>query len=93
MQPSVPTISSHTKTKFNIEGQEYTAILFHSCMDPLFPEIVGNSIFLSKAYHAALTAAPPEKMKFHYVRLDYNDELAGMLCFQIEDFNPQSELG
>jgi hypothetical protein len=92
MQTAVSAIPTHTKTKFNIEGQEYTAILFHSCLDPLFPEIVGNSIFLSKAYHSALTAAPPEKMKFHYVRLEYNDELAGMLCFQIEDFNPGDSL-
>ncbi len=92
MRTAVSTISTHSKTKFNIDGQEYSAILFQSWADPLFPEIIGTSIFLSKAYHSALAAAPPEKMKFRYVRLEHNGELVGMLCFQIEDFNPGDSL-
>ncbi|HZV68277.1 MAG TPA: GNAT family N-acetyltransferase [Saprospiraceae bacterium] len=92
MDTAVLATSSHTKTKFNIDGREYNAILFHSWSDPLFPEIPGTSIFLSKEYHAALSAAPPEKMKFHYVRLESSDGLIGMLCFQIEDFNPGDSL-
>ena len=92
MHTAVSANTTHTKTKFDIEGQEYTAILFQLSADPLFPEIVGTSIFLSKAYHLALAAAPPEKMKFRYVRLEHKDKLVGMLCFQIEDFNPGDSL-
>jgi hypothetical protein len=92
MPSKVSSVPVHSKTIFNIEGKNYLATLFQSWSDPLFPEVPGASIFLTKAYHAALAAAPPEKMKFHYVRLDLDDELVGMLCFQIEDFNPGDSL-
>lgn len=92
MHTAVSPKSIYQKTTFNIRGQDYKAILFQSWSDPLFPEIDGTSIFLSKAYHSALAAAPPEKMKFHYVRLEKNEQLVGMLCFQIEDFNPGDSL-
>lgn len=80
------------ETVFEIEGQPYTAILFNSPRDRHFPEIGGTSIFLSKAYHQALENAPPEKMEFHYVRLENEGELIGMLCFQINQFNPGESL-
>ena len=78
----------HARTTFEIESQVYEAILFHSSDDDHFPEIVGTSIFLSKAYHHALEAAPPENMQFHYVRIEKDQQLVGMLCFQISHFNP-----
>jgi hypothetical protein len=84
--------SAFQKTNFELDSHSYSAILFQSPDDPLFPEIVGNSIFLSKAYHKALNLSPPEKMKFWYVRLEDGDELVGMLCFQINDFNPGDSL-
>ncbi|MBK9984132.1 MAG: GNAT family N-acetyltransferase [Saprospiraceae bacterium] len=92
MHTSVLAPSTPTKTTFNIDGLEYSAILFESWADPLFPEVVGTSIFLSKAYQSALATAPPEGMKFYYVRLEGKDGLIGMLCFQIEDFNPGDSL-
>lgn len=92
MHTAVSTVSSHLKSKFKIDGHEYDAILFRTWEDPLFPEVEGTSIFLSREYHAALFAAPPEKMQFFYVRLENLGNLVGMLCFQIEDFNPGESL-
>ncbi len=92
MHSTLTPIAIHSESEFNIEGQAYKAILFESWSDPLFPVVEGTSIFLSQAYHSALAAAPPEKMKFRYVRLEHQDELVGMLCFQIEDFNPSDSL-
>ncbi len=92
MHTTVLAPSTPTKTTFNIDGLEYSAILFQSWADPLFPEVVGTSIFLSKAYQSALATAPPEGMKFYYVRLENSEGLKGMLCFQIEDFNPGDSL-
>ncbi|MGB4848061.1 MAG: GNAT family N-acetyltransferase [Saprospiraceae bacterium] len=92
MHTTVLAPSSQIKTTFNIDSRDYRAILFESWADPLFPEVVGTSIFLSKAYQSALAAAPPEGMKFYYVRLEGSEGLMGMLCFQIEDFNPGDSL-
>ncbi|MEO6131516.1 MAG: GNAT family N-acetyltransferase [Saprospiraceae bacterium] len=92
MQTAVSAVSSPVKSKFKIDGHDYDAILFRTWDDPLFPEIEGTSIFLSQPYHHALAAAPPEKMQFFYVRLESNHKLIGMLCFQIEDFNPGDSL-
>ena len=79
-------------TTFQIEGQPYHATLFQSWDSPLFPELAGSSIFLSKAYHKALAEAPPSDMDFMYVRLEKENELVGMLCFQISHFNPGESL-
>lgn len=92
MLTAVTVPLQHFRTKFNIDGQDYSAMLFNTWSDPLFPEISGTSIFLGKAYHSALAEAPPEKMKFHYVRLEKDGQLIGMLCFQVEDFNPGDSL-
>jgi hypothetical protein len=79
-------------TTFHIEGQIYHATLFYSWDSPLFPELAGSSIFLSKAYHKALAEAPPSDMEFMYVRLESENELVGMLCFLISHFNPGESL-
>ena len=92
MHTKVSASTNHLQTKIQINGDEYTAILFQSWNDPLYPHIEGTSIFLSQAYHSALAEAPPEKMQFYYVRLEHEEELVGMLCFQIEDFNPGDSL-
>ncbi|HUR31239.1 MAG TPA: hypothetical protein VMZ69_07385, partial [Saprospiraceae bacterium] len=92
MHTAVSKTSSSHKTILDIVGHSYEAILFNSPDDPLFPEIAGTSIFLSKAYHQALASAPPSKMQFRYVRLERDAELVGMLCFQISFFNPGDSL-
>lgn len=92
MHDTISETSTSLRTRFLIEGKSYQAVLFNSPDDPLFPEIGGTSLFLSKGYHKALKAAPPDKMKFYYIRIDHEDELIGMLCFQIHDFNPGASL-
>ncbi len=92
MQSSVAEHTYQEVKQITVDGDSYDAMLFHSCDNPLFPEVAGNSIFLSKAYHRALTTSPPEKMHFWYVRLELEGELIGMLCFQIKDFNPGESL-
>jgi len=87
MHPTVLEISAYPKKSFAFDGRPYEMILFHTCEDPLFPEIGGTSIFLSKAYHRALESAPPKKMQFLYVRIESAGELVGMLCFQLSDLN------
>lgn len=84
------TISPTTTLALN--GSTYTVRLFNSPEDALFPEVAGNSIFLSKAYHRALHAAPPENMYFRYVRIESNHQLVGMLGFHISTFNPGDSL-
>ena len=92
MQTVLSGNTTSCKTVFEIEGQSYTGVLFNSPGDRHFPEIGGTSIFLSKAYHEALENAPPEHMRFRYVRLEQDGELIGMLCFQISRFNPGESL-
>lgn len=92
MQTTLSTITSLPNTIFHVEGKPYKAILFRLTDHDLFPEIDGTSIFLSKAYHEALASAPPEKMKFMFVRIERQDELVGMLCFQVSHFNPGDSL-
>lgn len=82
----------YVRTTFEIESHAYEAVLFKSSDDDLFPQIVGTSIFLSKAYHYALETAPPEDMQFRYVRIEKEKQLVGMLCFQISHFNPGNSL-
>lgn len=92
MQTITSTSVLHQVTTFEIEGLHYKAILFNSCLDPLFTDIGCTSIFQHKAYHRALESAPPEKMNFWYVRIEQEYKLAGMLCFQVKDFNPGDSL-
>ena len=92
MQTITSTTIFHKGTTFSIEGESFKAILFRSCHDPFFTDEDCTSLFQSKAYHAALESAPPEKMDFWYVRLEQGDQLAGMLCFQVKDFNPGDSL-
>src|SRR3990170_6351358 len=92
MHTIITQTSSLPSAVFNFEGHSYKAILFHLTDDGFFPEIVGTSIFLSKEYHEALAEAPPERMKFRYVRIEHEGELVGMLCFQISQFNPGDSL-
>lgn len=92
MQATVSDKAKHPQTTFRIQGEVYTARLFHSPDEPLFPEIGGTSIFLNKAYQQALAAAPPENMDFWYVRIEKDGECAGMLGFQISSFNPGRSL-
>nr|MDQ3016854.1 GNAT family N-acetyltransferase [Bacteroidota bacterium] len=84
--------TGYQRTQFTVEGEVYDAVLFQSNTSSLFPEIAGSSIFLSRAYHRALADAPPEKMDFWYVRIEEQGVLIGMLCFQVEDFNPGKSL-
>ncbi len=92
MQTITSTSVLHQVTTFEIEGLQYKAILFNSCLDPLFTDIGCTSIFQNKAYHRALESAPPDKMNFWYVRIEQDYKLAGMLCFQVKDFNPGDSL-
>lgn len=92
MHTVIPEVTASLSTTFQIEGQSFDAILFESPQEPIFPEIVGKSTFLSKAYQMALEATPPEEMKFRYVRIEREGELTGMLCFQIHHFNPGESL-
>ncbi len=92
MQTITSTSVFHQVTTFEIEDLAYKAILFNSCLDPLFTDFGCSSIFQLKAYHKALESAPPEKMNFWYVRLEHEYKLAGMLCFQVKDFNPGDSL-
>lgn len=92
MPTAVIEISTSAKTILEIDGYSYSAHLFASPDDPLYPEIVGTSIFLSKDYQRTLKLSPPEKMKLWYVRIESEKELIGMLCFQISDFNPGDSL-
>jgi hypothetical protein len=92
MQTITTTSVFSRETTFDIEGMPYRAILFRSCHDPFFTDRDCTSLFQSKAYHAALESAPPEKMYFWYVRIEQGDSLAGMLCFQVKDFNPGDSL-
>jgi hypothetical protein len=90
---AITTTSVYSKTSvFDIEGMPYKAILFRSCHDPFFTDTDCTSLFQSKAYHSALESAPPEKMDFWYVILEQADDLAGMLSFQVKDFNPGDSL-
>src|SRR6187431_439690 len=88
MQTLTPTISAQQETVFDIEKLQYRAILFNSCQDPLFSEDGCASVLQSHAYHTALESAPPKNMSFWYVRLERGGRQVGMLCFQVEDFNP-----
>lgn len=92
MQTISTTSALHQKTTIGLDGLSYSAVLFSSCMDPLFSETGCPSIFQQRAYHSALESAPPEKMKFWYVRLEEDGALAGMLSFQVKDFNPGESL-
>ena len=88
MQTLTSTAAIQQETDFEIEGLSYKAILFNSCLDPLFTEDGCNSVLQSQAYHEALESAPPKNMSFWYVRLERDGSQEGMLCFQVEDFNP-----
>lgn len=92
MQTITSTSVLHHVTTFEIESLHYKAILFNSCLDPLFTDFGCTSIFQHKDYHRALESSPPEKMNFWYVRLEQEYKLAGMLCFQVKDFNPGDSL-
>jgi len=92
MQTITTTSALHQKTTLNIEGLPYSAILFTTCQDPLFSELGCTSIFQQRAYHAALEYAPPERMSFWYVRIEQDGHVAGMLSFQVKDFNPGESL-
>ena len=91
MKSETPAIL-HRETQFTVEDQEYRALLLPTCLHPLFTAAGCNSIFQSKEYHAALEAAPPDRMYFWYVRLERDGEVIGMLSFQIKDFNPGDSL-
>lgn len=80
------------ETSFVIEGQHYSAKLFSTCQHLLFAQEGCDSLFQSRAYHLALESAPPERMQFWYVRIEKEGRLAGMLCFQVKDFNPGDSL-
>ena len=90
------TLSNETRlspgAEFLIEGLRYQAFLFRTCHSPLFSASGCTSIFQQQAYHAALEAAPPERMEFWYVRLERDGELAGILSFQVKDFSPGESL-
>jgi hypothetical protein len=88
MQTFTSTAKVPQEISFEIEGLAYRAILFNSCLDPLFSEDGCASVLQSQEYHAALESAPPKNMSFWYVRLERNGSKEGMLCFQVEDFNP-----
>ncbi|MBP6680476.1 MAG: GNAT family N-acetyltransferase [Saprospiraceae bacterium] len=88
MQTITSTSTDQQETVIDIEGLQYRAILFNSCLDPLFTEDGCASVLQSRAYHAALESAPPKNMSFWYVRLERDGHQEGMLCFQVEDFNP-----
>ena len=92
MHTAVFPSTTPDSTILHIDGGKYTAVLFQSPDDPRFPDIPGTSIFLSQPYHQALKSSPPENMNFWYVRIEQEGELAGMLCFQIHDFNPGDSL-
>ena len=92
MQSVTSTSAIHGELSFQIEGLSYQAYLFDSCQHPMFTAMGCDSLFQSKAYHSALESSPPEKMQFWYVRLQQGDQLAGILCFQIKDFNPGESL-
>jgi hypothetical protein len=80
------------ETSFELEGLRYKAVLLPSCLDPLFVDVECDSVFQTRDYHAALEAAPPGEMEFWYVRLERDEEVIGMLSFQIKDFNPGDSL-
>jgi len=80
------------ETSFELEGKKFKAILLPSCQDELFVDAGCDSVFQTRDYHAALEAAPPGRMQFWYVRLECDDEVIGMLSFQIKDFNPGDSL-
>ena len=88
MQTETATTTYRKETTIDIEGRQYKAILFNTCHNPLFTEHGCASILQSKPYHAALESSPPERMSFWYVRLECEGVIEGMLCFQVEDFNP-----
>ena len=88
MQTTITTNTQYKRTIFTLEEKPYSAILFPTCEDTHFSEIGCTSLFQHRAYHAALESAPPERMSFWYVRLEHEGELAGMLSFQVKDFNP-----
>jgi len=88
---TTPTQYQH-ETTFTLERHEYRAFLFPTCQDPLFADKAASSIFQRQAYHKALETAPPDRMYFWYVRLELDDEVVGMLSFQIKDFNPGDSL-
>jgi hypothetical protein len=92
MQPISTRKAGTSTATFTIEGRTYVASLFRSCEDALFSSGDCPSIFQQKEYHAALEAAPPDKMDFWYVRLDSEDRFAGMLTFQVKDFSPGDSL-
>lgn len=92
MQTTTSTSLFSLETFLSIEGLQYKAVLFDTCNHPMFSEMGCPSIFQSRAYHAALESAPPAKMQFWYVRLEHDGHLAGMLSFQVKDFNPGDSL-
>ena len=92
MQQTGSTSAFRRETTFEIEGQLFKAVLFTTCHDPLYTAIGCPSILQSRAYHSALESAPPEKMTFWYVRLESGGKLAGILSFQVKDFNPGDSL-
>ena len=83
MQTITSTSTDQQETVIDIEGLQYRAILFNSCLDPLFTEDGCASVLQSRAYHAALESAPPKNMSFWYVRLERDGHQEGMLCFQV----------
>ena len=82
----------YRSTSLDVNGQTYQAILFASCHDPLFSDAGCDSIFQQRAYHAVLEATPPGQMSFWYVRLEREDQVIGLLSFQIKNFNPGESL-
>lgn len=82
----------HQETILQVEGVPCKAYLFSSCHHPYFSSEECDSLLQSRAYHAALESAPPERMAFWYVRLEQNGELLGILSFQVKDFNPGQSL-
>lgn len=92
MEKKVHTEVQHRSTLLHVGGQSYKAILFDSCLDPLFTDVGCESIFQQRAYHSVLEAAPPGQMTFWYVRLEKEGRLLGILSFQIKNFNPGDSL-
>lgn len=80
----VQTAQVHT---IKVDDDTFECIHFRSCSEDHYIDFPGESVLQSSSYHKALEAAPPEGMRFHYVRVMHNGMDAGMLCFQIKEFN------
>jgi predicted N-acyltransferase len=92
MQTDFITYKQDRETSFSLDGHQYQLVLFPTSRSPWFADIRASSLFQTRQYHAMLEDAPPKGMQFWYVRITENDQVMGMLTFQIKDFNPGESL-